>query len=79
VTRGAGWSWGPRSYTRAWGIGVGVGSYVGTEGWSHKNDNAINNNTNGGNTTATDELELVGMSGSERHAGANRVEGVHAL
>ena len=34
VTRGAGWAWGPRSYKRAWGIGVGVGSYVGTEGWS---------------------------------------------
>lgn len=35
ITRGAGWSWGPRSYQRSWGIGVGVGSYVGTEGWSH--------------------------------------------
>ncbi|KAF1953380.1 PAP2 domain-containing protein [Byssothecium circinans] len=34
ITRGAGWSWGPRSYERSWGIGVGVGSYVGTEGWS---------------------------------------------
>ncbi|EMD91730.1 hypothetical protein COCHEDRAFT_1194482 [Bipolaris maydis C5] len=34
VTRGAGWAWGPRSYERAWGIGVGRGSYVGTEGWS---------------------------------------------
>lgn len=38
ITRGAGWSWGPRSYERSWGIGVGVGSYVGTEGWSHKYD-----------------------------------------
>jgi hypothetical protein len=35
ITRGAGWAWGPRSYKRSWGIGVGVGSYVGTEGWSH--------------------------------------------
>lgn len=35
ISRGAGWSWGPRSYKRSWGIGVGVGSYVGTEGWSH--------------------------------------------
>ncbi|KAH7414080.1 PAP2 superfamily-domain-containing protein [Phaeosphaeria sp. MPI-PUGE-AT-0046c] len=34
ITRGAGWSWGPRSYERAWGIGVGRGTYVGTEGWS---------------------------------------------
>ncbi|KAF2866773.1 PAP2 domain-containing protein [Massariosphaeria phaeospora] len=38
ITRGAGWAWGPRSYGRSWGIGVGVGSYVGTEGWSHKGD-----------------------------------------
>lgn len=36
ITRGAGWAWGPRSYDRAWGIGVGRGSYVGTEGWSKK-------------------------------------------
>lgn len=36
ITRGAGWAWGPRSYQRAFGIGVGVGSYVGTEGWSRK-------------------------------------------
>jgi hypothetical protein len=34
VTRGAGWAWGPRSYERAWGIGVGRGSYVGSEGWN---------------------------------------------
>jgi membrane-associated phospholipid phosphatase len=34
ITRGAGWAWGPRSYNRAWGIGVGRGTYVGTEGWS---------------------------------------------
>ncbi|KAH7080392.1 PAP2 superfamily-domain-containing protein [Paraphoma chrysanthemicola] len=34
ITRGAGWAWGPRSYDRAWGVGVGRGSYVGTEGWS---------------------------------------------
>ena len=35
VTRGAGWSWGPRSNNGSWGGGVGIGSYVGTEGWSH--------------------------------------------
>lgn len=34
VTRGAGWAWGPRSYERAWGIGVGRGTYVGPEGWN---------------------------------------------
>ncbi|KAF2797209.1 PAP2 domain-containing protein [Melanomma pulvis-pyrius CBS 109.77] len=80
VTRGAGWSWGPRSYTRAWGIGVGVGSYVGTEGWSHRKEQAMNNNGNTGNgTTGTDELELVGMTESERNVDQSRVEGVHAI
>jgi membrane-associated phospholipid phosphatase len=34
IRQGAGWSWGARSRDRAWGIGVGRGSYVGTEGWS---------------------------------------------
>jgi hypothetical protein len=34
ITRGAGWAWGPRSYQRAFGVGVGMGSYVGNEGWS---------------------------------------------
>jgi hypothetical protein len=34
ISRGAGWSWGPRSRDRAWGIGVGCGAYVGLEGWS---------------------------------------------
>lgn len=34
ISRGAGWAWGPRSYDRAFGIGVGRGTYVGTEGWS---------------------------------------------
>jgi len=38
IRQGAGWAWGPRSYQRSWGIGVGVGSYVGTEGWSHGNE-----------------------------------------
>ncbi|KAI9679030.1 MAG: hypothetical protein M1829_001700 [Trizodia sp. TS-e1964] len=34
VRQGAGWSWGPRSRERAWGIGVGVRGYVGEEGWT---------------------------------------------
>ncbi|OCK76683.1 acid phosphatase/Vanadium-dependent haloperoxidase [Lepidopterella palustris CBS 459.81] len=33
VRQGAGWAWGARSWERAWGIGVGVGGYVGSEGW----------------------------------------------
>ena len=31
ISRGAGWSWGPRSRSRAWWAGVGVGNYVGNE------------------------------------------------
>lgn len=36
IQRGAGWSWGPRSTSRAWGIGIGVGGYAGEEGASAK-------------------------------------------
>jgi hypothetical protein len=82
ITRGAGWSWGPRSYTRAWGIGVGVGSYVGTEGWSHRKENAMhsdNGNQSSRHTAQTDELELVGMTESERNVDERRMEGVHAV
>jgi hypothetical protein len=86
VTRGAGWSWGPRSYTRAWGIGVGVGSYVGTEGWSHRKENAMNGGngmgngiSSGRNTGQTDELELVGMTESERNVDDRAMHGVHAV
>lgn len=38
ITRGAGWSWGPRSPTRAWGIGVGVLGYVEQHSLKHKDD-----------------------------------------
>lgn len=38
ITRGAGWSWGPRSPTRAWGIGVGVPGYVEQHSLEHRND-----------------------------------------
>lgn len=33
IRQGAGWAWGPRSFQRSWGISVGMGSYVGPEGW----------------------------------------------
>lgn len=60
VTRGAGWAWGPRSYQRAWGIGVGRGAYVGTEGWgSHRGESPVskdplqqNDGLNGGGAAA---------------------------
>lgn len=38
ITRGAGWSWGPRSPARAWGIGVGVLGYVEQHSSEHKPD-----------------------------------------
>ena len=28
IMRGAGWSWGPRSKDRAWGVGLGVQGYA---------------------------------------------------
>ena len=33
VRHGQGWAWGPRTRDRAFAIGVGVGNYVGSEGW----------------------------------------------
>ncbi|KAI9849500.1 MAG: hypothetical protein M1837_004120 [Sclerophora amabilis] len=33
IRKGAGWAWGARSRDRAFGIGLGVGNYVGREGW----------------------------------------------
>lgn len=61
VTRGAGWSWGPRSYKRSWGIGVGVGSYVGTEGWSYYGDSETAPlTTNGGPAHHERELDDMG-------------------
>ncbi|KAF2240487.1 acid phosphatase/Vanadium-dependent haloperoxidase [Trematosphaeria pertusa] len=67
VTRGAGWSWGPRSYKRSWGIGVGVGSYVGTEGWSHGASEGDARNGQGG------------LTESERRTDETRIEGEHAV
>lgn len=36
VTRGAGWSWGPRNPDKAWGVGVGVSSYADVKGWDRR-------------------------------------------
>ncbi|EAT85628.2 hypothetical protein SNOG_06977 [Parastagonospora nodorum SN15] len=47
ISRGAGWAWGPRSYDRAWGIGVGRGNYVGTEGWSKSGRSETDGGMNG--------------------------------
>lgn len=73
ITRGAGWAWGPRSYERAWGIGVGRGSYVGTEGWSKSGrSETAQSRKNGrgagqGNGITESEHELVDVP---EHTGA---------
>ncbi|KAF2686483.1 PAP2 domain-containing protein [Lentithecium fluviatile CBS 122367] len=76
ITRGAGWSWGPRSYQRSWGIGVGVGSYVGTEGWSQSGRSQT--------TEGLTESERYtnghgGLTESERHTDERRVDPAHAI
>ncbi|KAF2266810.1 PAP2-domain-containing protein [Lojkania enalia] len=60
VRQGAGWAWGPRSYQRSWAIGVGVGSYVGTEGWSYRKE-SMNSHNNG-----TLTIERGGIIANER-------------
>ncbi|KAF2639867.1 PAP2 domain-containing protein [Massarina eburnea CBS 473.64] len=76
ITRGAGWSWGPRSYQRSWGIGVGVGSYVGTEGWSRHGDSETEDlDTSGGGRISAggvrDEADLE-MDEMETHLRADQ-------
>ncbi|KAK8250513.1 PAP2 superfamily-domain-containing protein [Phyllosticta capitalensis] len=41
IREGAGWAWGARSRDRAWGIGVGVLGYVGSEGWGSKKGDGV--------------------------------------
>ena len=36
VTRGAGWSWGPRNADKAWGVGVGVANYADVKQWDRQ-------------------------------------------
>lgn len=79
ITRGAGWAWGPRSYERAWGIGVGVGSYVGTEGWSRKGRSETQRNgasANGGHhhgyaAEATSQDGIIEMERRDGFRGRN--------
>lgn len=82
ITRGAGWAWGPRSYGRAWGIGVGVGSYVGSEGWTKKGesetatrDGRRANGHSSGNGVTESEHELVERRGDL----PVREDGAHAV
>lgn len=77
ITRGAGWAWGPRSYGRAWGIGVGVGSYVGTEGWSRQGKSETQRNgagVNGGHHQgyAAEATSQDGIIEMERRDGMRR-------
>lgn len=48
IREGAGWAWGARSRERAWGVRVGVGGYVGSEGWSSNNVEGDVGNGGGG-------------------------------
>lgn len=50
IRRGAGWSWGPRSTSRAWGIGVGIQGYAEEQGHAKRND------LEGGNGTIREGL-----------------------
>ncbi|KAF2856068.1 acid phosphatase/Vanadium-dependent haloperoxidase [Plenodomus tracheiphilus IPT5] len=85
ITRGAGWAWGPRSYERAWGIGVGRGSYVGSEGWSRRDKqsgrggNGVDRNANGTITESEHELveqqpEFGGREGGYAQGGVGGVQ-----
>lgn len=38
MTRGAGWSWGPRDADKAFGVGVGVTSYASVKGWDRREE-----------------------------------------
>lgn len=67
ITRGAGWAWGPRSYERAWGIGVGRGSYVGTEGWSKREGEGMSRKR-GEDINMDEELGVLNRNGAP-HAG----------
>ncbi|KAF2019035.1 PAP2-domain-containing protein [Aaosphaeria arxii CBS 175.79] len=79
VTRGAGWSWGPRSYERAFGIGVGVGSYVGTEGWSHKHDGDAQQTSYTGEPAIASSVPQNGANMSERHSDEARINSSNAV
>jgi membrane-associated phospholipid phosphatase len=66
ISQGAGWSWGARSRDRAWGIGVGAGSYVGTEGWGPKKSDVAPTNVNGhGSSTQRHDILGAGLSGPQ--------------
>lgn len=84
ITRGAGWAWGPRSYQRAWGIGVGVGSYVGTEGWSRQGKSETQRNGAGVNGDghhqgyAAEATSQDGIIEMERRDASRRTNGTTA-
>ena len=57
IRRGAGWSWGPRSAERAWGIGVGVPGYAGSELGSKRSDiEAGNHSANGSGSKSSSQM-----------------------
>lgn len=80
IRQGAGWSWGARSRDRAFYIGLGVGSYVGPEGWASKKDDDDFDEQGGragdlergrvnGNGNGSAELTGPGLEGGEMQRG----------
>ncbi|KAK4999615.1 hypothetical protein LTR66_001397 [Elasticomyces elasticus] len=67
IRQGAGWSWGARSRDRAFGIGVGVDSYVGPEGWSSKKSDGVADVESG----ATNHANLTGPGLPDATNGTN--------
>jgi membrane-associated phospholipid phosphatase len=68
ISRGAGWSWGPRSRSRAFWAGVGVGSYVGDPlDVRHKEDDY-------GRVTRSDTVEMDDLEAGPVAGGS----GVHS-
>ncbi|KAI9892017.1 MAG: hypothetical protein M1814_002212 [Vezdaea aestivalis] len=57
VRRGAGWAWGPRTQNRAFGVGVGVGTYVGEEGWRRKDVSETREDLESGGQTLERSVE----------------------
>jgi hypothetical protein len=79
IRGGAGWSWGPRSEGRAWGIGVGTGSYttgeksrIGRSKLGNRNTQSTNGGalarTTGGEIRDTSDVDEKEKGTNEEHA-----------
>lgn len=71
IARGAGWSWGPRSASRSWWAGVGVGSYVGDEEGDRKRRDE---EAQMGEAVMMDDMMDPGSANRENDLGRDRAE-----